>query len=117
MPGDRNTVVGGVWEKNDMSGAFILGEAAGLGTVHVVWGGYGNRVSGGPSVESAWEGSEWETELGNHDPLWGSVYLQDGLPDCWGTTKLPRQVVSMTGSYKDGDAGSFLPPVCACMTG
>ena len=81
IPGGGNTARGGVKEKDDGSRAFLPVEAAGVGTVHGVRGGDGARVAGGPSIEAAWEGSRWETELGNHGPRKGDKYLQDGLPN------------------------------------
>ena len=57
------------------------GESTVSGTGHRVKGGYGDWVSGGPSVDTEREGSGWETALGNHGPLRGAKYLQDGLPD------------------------------------
>ena len=66
MPGGRNAVGGGLQDTDDRSGAFLLREAAGSGTVHVVQGGDGDRVDGSPYADAAREGNRWETELGNH---------------------------------------------------
>ena len=85
VPGGRNAVGGSIREKDDGSGAFLLGEAEGSGTVHGVQGVDGARVAGGPSTDAAWEGSWWETELGNHGPRQEATYLQDGLTDLRGT--------------------------------
>ena len=112
VPVGRNSVGGGVWDTYYGSGAFQLGEAAGLVTVHRVWGGDGDRVAGGPHADTSWEGSGWETELVNRGPRWGAIYLQDGLPDRRGAAELPHQGVYGTGGNEDGDAGSFLPPAC-----
>ena len=52
MPVGRNTVGGGVRETDYSSGAFLPGEAAGLGTMHGVLGGDGTWVDGGPYVDA-----------------------------------------------------------------
>ena len=67
-PGGGNSVGGGLREKDDRSGAFLPGEEVGLGTVHIVRRGYGAQVTGIPCADAAWEGSGWETALGNHGP-------------------------------------------------
>ena len=48
VTGGRNSVGGGVRYTTDGSGAFLPGEAAVLGKVNRVWGGYGAQVAGGP---------------------------------------------------------------------
>ena len=55
VPSGGNAVVGGVRETDHRSRAFLLGEAAVLGTVHGVRGGDGARVTGGPYADAAWE--------------------------------------------------------------
>ena len=55
----RNTVGGGVRATDDGSKAFLPREAAGLGKVHGVWGGDGDRVDGIPFTDAAWEGNRW----------------------------------------------------------
>ena len=68
---------------------FLLGEAACMGRVHIVWGGDGARVAGSPYTDAAWEGNRWETKLGNHVHWWGDMYLQDGLPNRRGPRNCP----------------------------
>ena len=68
VPGGGNTVGCGIREMDEGSGAFLLGEAAGLGTVRGVQEGYGDWVAGGIHAYTAWKGSGWETALGNHSP-------------------------------------------------
>ena len=75
VPSGGNAVVGGVRETDHRSRAFLLGEAAVLGKVHGVRGGDGARVTGGPYADAAWEGSSWETALGNHIPQWRFTYI------------------------------------------
>ena len=48
MQGDGNAVIGSVWETDERSRAFLPGEAADLGTVHIVKGEDGARVDVGP---------------------------------------------------------------------
>ena len=57
MTGGSKIVVGGVQEIDDRSGAFLPGESSGLGTVHGVRVGDGDRVAGGPHADAAWKGS------------------------------------------------------------
>ena len=90
MPGGRNAVEGGIRETDDGSGSFLPGEEAGLGTVQGVQGGDGTRVAGGPYADTEWEGSGWETSLGNHALQREATYLNDGLPNLRGNTELPR---------------------------
>ena len=68
MPGGGNVVKGGVRETDDGSGDFLLRNAAGSSSVHRVWGRDGARVAGRPHADAAWEGSRWETALGNYGP-------------------------------------------------
>ena len=90
MLGGGNAVEGDIWETDDRGRAFLPGEAAGSGSVHGVQGRYGTWVAGGTHAETSWEGSGWETELGNHIPHRGSTYLQDGIPNLRGGAELPR---------------------------
>ena len=73
VPGGGNAVGGGMREMDDGSGAFLPIEAAGSGTVHRLQEGYGAQVAGGPFADTSWEGSGWETELGNHGLWWGAT--------------------------------------------
>ena len=88
VPGGRNAVGGGTQETDDGSRAFLTGEAACLGTVCGVQGGYGAWFTGSPSTDAAWEGNRWETELVNYGPWKGDTYLQAGLPNRRGTAEL-----------------------------
>ena len=49
-----NAVGGGVWETDYGSGDFLLGEAAGPGTVQGGRGVDGDRVAGGTHAYEAW---------------------------------------------------------------
>ena len=53
MPGGRNTVGVGVRVTDDRRRAFLLGDAAFLGTVYRARGGYGDRVACSPSTDVA----------------------------------------------------------------
>ena len=110
MPVGDNAVRGGVRATYDRSRDFLPVEAAYLGTVHGVWGGYGARVAGSPPTEKSWEGKGSEMALRNHGPWLGAMYLQDGLPNLWGTAQFTYRGVSGTGGDADGDVGSFLSP-------
>ena len=68
MPGGRDTVGGGVRDKDDGSGAFVTGEAAGSDLVQVVRGVYGVQVADEGHADTAWEGSGGETALVSHAP-------------------------------------------------
>ena len=85
-----NTVSGGIWEMYDGSGAFLPVEAECLVTLRGVQVGYGARVAGSPLTDAAWEVNGWDTELGNHAPRRGAMYLQAGLTNRRGTMELPR---------------------------
>ena len=54
VPGGGNSVVDGVQETDVGSGAFLPGEAVGLGIVHILRVGDGAWVAGGPHAEAAW---------------------------------------------------------------
>ena len=62
------TVGGGVWETDDGRGPFIPGAAEGTSTVQVVQGRDGAWFNGGTHADSAWEGSEVDTDLGKNVP-------------------------------------------------
>ena len=69
--------------------AFLPGETLCPGTVQGVRVGDGTMVAGSPSTDTAWEGNRSDMALVNHAPRQGAMYLQDGLPNCWGTTEFP----------------------------
>ena len=75
VPGGRNTVGCGVRAADDGRRAFIPGETACMGTVHVVRGGHDNRVSGILSTDAAWEGNGQEVVLGNQVPRQRDMHL------------------------------------------
>ena len=100
-----NSVRGGVRAINDRIRSFLPGETACSGTVHGVRGGDGDRVSGIPYIDTSWEGNGLEMALGKHSPQRGAMYLQDGLPNHWGTAELPYRGVSGTGGNVDRAVG------------
>ena len=55
MTGGLDVVLGGVREKDDGSGAFVPGDAAGSDSVHIVWGGDGARVADVTHADTAGE--------------------------------------------------------------
>ena len=67
-PGERGAIGGGIPEKDDRSGAFVPGEAAGSDSVQGVWRGDGARVAGGTHVDIAWEVRRGKTALVSHVP-------------------------------------------------
>ena len=67
-PGGRGAIGGGIREKNDRSGDFVRGEAAGSDSVQGVWGGYGSWVAGGTHAKISWEGIRGKKELVSHVP-------------------------------------------------
>ena len=81
MPGGGDSVGGGLQEKDDGRGPFVLGEAAGSGLEQGVRGVDVDQVAGGTHSDAEWEGSGGETVLGSHGPWQRTAEIQDGLTD------------------------------------
>ena len=89
MPGDGDTVEGGIQDMDDGRGPFVIGEAEGTGPVQGVWVGDGAWVGDRAHADAEFEVSGGETELGSHGSWKGTTEISDGLPDHRGTTELP----------------------------
>ena len=68
MTGGGYAVGGGVWEKDDGRGTFVLVEEARLDSVQGVRGGDGAWVSGITHADTEWDGREGEKALERHAP-------------------------------------------------
>ena len=110
MPGGRDPVRGGIWEKDDREGLHIPGTSEMKGPVRGLRERDGSGIIGITQGDAVWAGGRGAVEMGSFGHGRRAADVLDGLLDQGRAVELPSGGLPGPGRNKDGDTDEFFQP-------
>ena len=112
MPGGRDPVGGGIWEKDDGVGPHIPGTSERKGLVRGLRERDGRGIIGITQGDAAWAVGRGAVDLGSFGHRRRAADVLDGLPNQGRAAELPSGGLTSPGREEDGDADALFQPAC-----